>query len=235
MPAPWGALFRQGMGFVMNDQALKRREPAFSSPWPALVVPAVILIVYGAQALTVGPDTAAEAFGFSPDALGQGRWSGLLTALFVHASWSHAGLNALGALAFGAPVARWIGVRGLGPWIFFAFYLVCGVLGSLGFALVHPGATLMLVGASGAVSGLMGAASRMLGVRGPEFGLAPFTSSPVIGFAVGWIVVNALMALVGAPGLGVGAPIAWQAHLFGYAAGLLLIGPLLRLARSKAG
>jgi membrane associated rhomboid family serine protease len=41
------------------------------------------------------------------------------------------------------------------------------------------------------------------------------------------------MAEFGAPGLGMGGPIAWEAHLFGYAAGLLLIGPLLRVRRSN--
>jgi membrane associated rhomboid family serine protease len=217
----------------MNDQALKSREPAFNSPWPALVMPAVMVMAYALQGLVGGPGAAAQAFGFSPAALSQGRWSGLVTALFVHGSWSHVGLNALGALAFGAPVARWIGVRGLGPLIFFAFYLLCGVIGSLGFALVHPGATVMLVGASGAVSGLMGAASRMLGVPGPAFGLAPYASSTVIGVAVGWIIVNALIALFGVPGLGASGPVAWEAHLVGYAAGLALIGPLLGLRRRK--
>jgi len=221
------------MGFAMNDQAATGREPAFNSPWPALVMPAAILIAYPLQRLVGGPDGAAEAFGFSPAALGEGRWTGLVTALFVHASWSHVGLNAVGALAFGAPVARRIGVRGFGPLIFFAFYLVCGGLGSLGFALVHPGAPMLLVGASGAVYGLMGAASRMLGVRGPASGLAPFTSPTVIGLAVGCIIINALMAVVGVPGLTIGGPIAWEAHLFAYAAGLLLIGPLLALYRSR--
>jgi membrane associated rhomboid family serine protease len=219
------------MGFAMNDQALKSREPAFSSPWPALVAPAAILIAYALQGLLGGPEAAAEEFGFSPAALSQGHWAGLLTALFVHASWSHVGLNALGAVAFGAPVARWIGVRGVGPLIFFVFYLVCGVLGSLGFALLHPGATLVLVGASGAVYGLMGAASRMLGAASR---LAPFTSPTVIGMAIACIIVNVLMAVFGAPGLSVGGPIAWEAHLFGYAAGLLLIGPVIGLVRSKS-
>jgi membrane associated rhomboid family serine protease len=228
------AIIRHQMGFAMKDQALKAREPAFNSPWPALVMPVAILVAYAAQGLAGGRDEVAEAFGFSPAALGDGRWSSLLTAMFVHASWSHVGLNALGALAFGAPVARWIGVRGLGPLIFLTFYLLCGVLGSLGFALIHAGATVVLVGASGAVYGLMGAASRMLGVQGPASGLAPFSSPTVVGFAVGCIVINALMAVVGAPGLAVGGPIAWEAHLFGYASGLLLIGPLLRLRRSQA-
>jgi membrane associated rhomboid family serine protease len=220
------------MGFAMNNQALKAREPAFNSPWPALVMPVAMLIAYALQAVIGAPDAAVEAFGFSPDALGEGHWSGLLTALFVHASWSHVGLNALGALAFGAPVARWIGVRGFGPSIFFAFYLVCGVIGNLGFALVHTSATLV-VGASGAVYGLMGAASRMLGVRDPASGLAPFTSRTVMGFAVGCIIINLLMAVVGVPGVAIGGPIAWEPHLFGYAAGLLLIGPLLGLRRSN--
>jgi membrane associated rhomboid family serine protease len=211
----------------MNNEALKAHEPAFNSPWPALVIPATILLAYAVQVGSGDAVAADDVFGFSPAALGQGHWGGLITALFVHSGWIHAGLNALGALAFGAPVARWIGLRGFGPLMFFAFYLVCGVIGSLGFALVHPGATVVLVGASGAVSGLMGAASRMLGVRGPSFGLAPFRSPTVVGFAVGWVIVNALMAVFGVPGLGGQGPVAWEAHLFGYAAGLILIGPLL--------
>jgi membrane associated rhomboid family serine protease len=218
----------------MNDQVLGAREPAFNSPWPALVPPAAMVIAYALQGLAGGPGGAAEVFGFSPAALGQGHWSGLLTAMFVHAGWSHVGLNAVGALAFGAPVARWIGVRGWGPLIFFAFYLTCGVVGSLGFALGHPDARLVLVGASGAVYGLMGAASRMLGVRGPGSGLAPFASPTVIGFAVSCIVVNALLAVFGGGLVAVGAPIAWEAHLFGYASGLILIGPLLRLRSSSS-
>jgi len=218
----------------MNDHPPKAHEPAFNSPWPALLLPGALLVAYVLQGLAGGPEAAAEDFGFSPAALGEGRWLGLLTALFVHASWSHVGLNALGALAFGAPVARWIGVRGFGPLIFFVFYLVCGVLGSLGFALCHQGAPTILVGASGAVYGLMGAASRMLGLRGPESGLAPFVSARVIGVAVSCVVVNGLMALFGAPGMSGVGPIAWEAHLFGYAAGLLLIGPVIWLRRSQA-
>jgi membrane associated rhomboid family serine protease len=41
------------------------------------------------------------------------------------------------------------------------------------------------------------------------------------------------MALIGlAPGAG-GVAIAWEAHLFGYAAGLLLIGPVARIMRAR--
>jgi membrane associated rhomboid family serine protease len=108
---------------------------------------------------------------------------------------------------------------------FLVFYLVCGVLASLGYAAVHWGREVVLVGASGAISGLMGASSRLLD-RGPT--LAPFTSRTVVGMALAWGGVNVLMAF-GWIDVGAGAPIAWEAHLFGYAAGLLLLAPFDRL------
>jgi membrane associated rhomboid family serine protease len=42
--------------------------------------------------------------------------------------------------------------------------------------------------------------------------------------AVAWIIVNLVLAVFGFP-LAPGAPIGWEAHLAGYAAGLLLVGP----------
>jgi membrane associated rhomboid family serine protease len=125
-------------------------------------------------------------------------------------------------------------VDGLGATSFYGFYLVCGVLASLGFAAAHPGAQAVLVGASGAASGLMAATSRLM-TRGPE--LAPFTSPPVVGMAASWLGINLLIAALAhfgiaglTPGTG-GAPVAWEAHLAGYAAGLVLFGPLLRVVR----
>jgi membrane associated rhomboid family serine protease len=150
----------------------------------------------------------------------------LVTSLFAHGNWTHVGLNAVGALAFGAPVARFLSPRPAGVLLFFGFFLVCGALAALGFAAVHPESRDLLVGASGGVSGLMGAASRLI-ERRP--GLAPLLSPTVIGMAAGWLVVNLLMALFGLSLFTGGAPVAWEAHLFGYAAGLLLIWPVGRL------
>jgi membrane associated rhomboid family serine protease len=203
------------------------REPLLNAPWPLLAIAAVILGGYALQSLGGHPDAAMRAFGFSPADLREGRWSGLVTALFIHGGWAHAGLNALGALAFGAPVIRLFGLSARGVIGFFVFYMVCGVLGSLGFALVRWGSPDVLIGASGAISGLMGAASR-LADRGP--GLADFFSRTVIGMAVGWVVVNLLIAFTGLDVGQGGQPVAWEAHLFGYAAGLLLIGPLAAMA-----
>jgi membrane associated rhomboid family serine protease len=110
------------------------------------------------------------------------------------------------------------------------FFLLCGVLGSLGYGLLHSDGQAILIGASGGVAGLMGAASRMID---RPMGLSPYRSPTVMGMAAAWIIVNLLMALTGlAPGTG-GIAIAWEAHLFGYAAGLLLIGPAARVMRAQ--
>jgi membrane associated rhomboid family serine protease len=130
-------------------------------------------------------------------------------------------------LAFATPVARRMGLDASGGIIFFIFFLACGVLSNLGFALLDPRDTAPLVGASGAISGLMGAASRLL-IPGRR--LAPFTSAPVVGMAASWLIVNLVIAFIpwATPGAG-HAIVAWQAHLAGYAAGLVLISPTLRL------
>lgn len=202
------------------------RQPVFNAPWPALLLTAVILLSYGLQGM-FGSNALIAAFAFSPRDPGAGRLDTLVTALFLHANWAHALMNAAGALAFGTPVSRFMGDRGRGLLAFALFYLLCGALSSLGYGLLHPGGGALLIGASGAVSGLMGAAVRMIAGHGVP---GPFLSPPVIGMSLAWVAVNLIFAVVGfAPGLGEGA-MAWEAHLIGYAAGLFLIGPLGRLA-----
>lgn len=196
------------------------REPIFNAPWPPLLISAVIVGLYALQS-TAPLGAVVDRFGFSPAALAAGEWARLVTALFVHGTWTHALLNGAFALAFGAPVARFLGASPSGVIGFFVFYFGCGVLASLGHAAVHPGDATPLVGASGAVSGLMGAAARLIATRGERLG--GLTSPPVISMSVALLIVNMLLAVFGAPGSG-GMPIAWEAHLFGFAAGLFGIG-----------
>jgi membrane associated rhomboid family serine protease len=137
-------------------------------------------------------------------------------------------MNAAFAVAFGSPVARFFGLGGRGVGVLALFYVVCGVLANLAFAGVHPHEATPLVGASGAISGLMGAAARLIGGRGE---VGPMLSPPVLAIGAATIVANLLVAGTGlAPGLG-GSTIAWEAHLGGFLAGVLLIGPTARLAR----
>jgi membrane associated rhomboid family serine protease len=204
----------------------QQREPPFRGPWPVWTVAGLILLSYAVQDRLFDLAVAASRYGMSGLGLRQGRWSTLVSALFIHGSWGHAAMNAIGALAFGAPVARLLGLGLRGAAGFFLFYLACGVLGNLGYAAVHPNDAMPLVGASGAVSGLFGGASRLIEHR-PR--LSPFASRTVVASAAAWIVVNVILGLMHyAPGIG-DVQVGWEAHIAGYLSGVLLIAPFLRL------
>jgi membrane associated rhomboid family serine protease len=204
----------------------QQRERLINAPWPAITL-VVILVACFLVESAFGIDAVAGVLGFAPRDLTRGDWQPLVTSIFLHGGWMHLLGNAAFALAFATPVARRMGEDASGAVVFFLFFLACGVLANLGYAALDPRDTAPLVGASGAIAGLMGAASRLM-IPGRR--LAPFTSTPVIGMAASWILVNVLIAfsLVAAPGAG-HAIVAWQAHLAGYAAGLLLIAPALKV------
>jgi membrane associated rhomboid family serine protease len=174
--------------------------------------------------------------------LQHGRLLGLVGHIFVHASWPHVLINSVFILAFGVPVARAFGETAWGGVVFLLFFLICGALAALGFIAMADAQTWLLggadtdwslVGASGAASGLMGAAIRLMAARATareEGALGRLTSRMVVSATLGWIVINVVLGLTGlTPGAG-GAPVAWQAHIAGYFAGLLLIGIFGRLA-----
>lgn len=174
---------------------------------------------------------ASFALAFQPATLSTGGWwPGLLTSMFLHANWPHVLMNATGALAFGAPVARLLpGARGAATYL--AFYIACGLVAALGYGLVHPTSPGLVVGASGAVFGLMGAAIRLLGRRDGR--LRPLTDRRVVTIAAVLMAVNAGAGLIGlAPGMD-GLAIAWEAHAFGFVFGLLTIGFLVRFRRRR--
>lgn len=201
-----------------------RPEPVFNAPWPGLLAAASILVPH----LLLGGASDETLYGLAlvPARVVAGDPAGLLTSLFVHGGWTHALMNGVFALAFGAPVARFLGLGARGGVLFALFYMACGILAGLGYVAVHPSSINPLIGASGAVSGLMGAAARLMDRPGELSGLfAPRALS----MGLGWLIVNLVLAAVGGiPGFGTGL-IAWEAHLFGFAAGALLIGPFARL------
>ena len=204
------------------------REPVFNAPWQAVAVTVLIVGGYAVQRLAPA-DAVLGAWAFMPVNLTAQRWPTLITAIFLHGSWAHAMMNASFALAFSTPLARFFGPKVEGALLFFGFYLLTGVLANLGYAAVHPGGHALVVGASGAVSGLMGASARLIGGEGR---VGPIFSRAVLGMGGGWIAINLLLALVGGsllPGGGA-AGVAWEAHLAGFAAGVLLIGLFGRLA-----
>lgn len=204
----------------------QEREPLFNAPWPALLAAVAILGSYLLQGRVL-PLAVYEGFGFLPSDPSQGRWWTTLTVNFVHGGLAHAAMNAVGALAFGAASARYFGLGLRGGLVFFGFYFLSGVASTLGYGLLHRQDTTLLVGASGAVSGLFGGAARLLAGRGVP---GPLLSQPVLGMSAAWVIANLLIGFLGLWPGAAGAAVAWEAHVFGYAAGLLLIGPFGRLA-----
>ena len=153
----------------------------------------------------------------------------------LHATWTHLIVNSLWLLAFGPIVAR-----RFGNMLFLLFFLVCGVLAAIVYLAFNWGGALPVIGASGAISGLMAAALRMLPSQTPwavpgETPLAPLLARPLVVFTAVFVGINLVM---GVTGLGIGGEsglIAWQAHLGGFAAGLLLCGPFDRLRPRAVG
>ena len=159
----------------------------------------------------------------------------LLTYAFLHGSWTHVLLNTIWLVAFGPPVARRFGtVR------FLVFMAVAAVLSALAHWASAPMDFSPLIGASGSVSGLMGAATRFVFQPGAPLGPASFrrraaaeaapattlrevlTEPRARIFLALWLATNFIFGAF-AQTLGVSdMPVAWVAHLGGFAAGLVL-------------
>jgi len=79
-----------------------------------------------------------------------GEWWRMVTAMFLHASYLHIGLNMYSLYYVGSILESKIG-----RWQFLLLYLASGMAGSAGALLLSPGNP--TVGASGAIFGVMGA------------------------------------------------------------------------------
>jgi membrane associated rhomboid family serine protease len=89
-----------------------------------------------------------------------------------------------------------------------------------------------VIGASGGVSGLAAGAARIVGGEGGIGGLrSPF----VLSMGAAWVLTNLVVALVGGALIEGGSQIAWEAHLAGFAAGLVLLRPFAALATPRRG
>lgn len=209
----------------LRDPHAPPRQPMLNVPAPVITLTVILMLAFGLQ-LAFLSDAEILHFAVSRNALTAGRLDTLIIAQFLHVNLAHVLANAAFALAFGSPVARRLGRGWWGGLVFAGLYLSCGVLAWLGFAAVHTGGA-PAIGASGAVAGLMGASSRLLE---HPWRVAPMNSPGVLQLGGSWLLVNFILGLIGfVPGME-GASIAWEAHLAGFAAGLILIGPAVRLS-----
>jgi membrane associated rhomboid family serine protease len=175
-------------------------------------------------------------------------WS-FLTYSLLHANLSHIGFNVLWLLPFGSALARRFGAMR-----FFLFMAVTAIAGALAHLVTHEHAVAPMIGASASVSGAMAAAIRFAFVQGsflsfrrgdadaaahvPALSLTRALQNPrVLGFLAVWFGVNIIFG-IGSIAIGAdGASVAWQAHIGGFFAGLLLFSlfdPVPRIPRHVA-
>lgn len=165
------------------------------------------------------------------------RWWSLLTYGMLHSGTTHIVMNTIWLAVFGSPLARRLGATGL-----LAIIIVGTIAGALVHIFMHAGDVVPLVGASAGVSAATGAAARFVFSDGLRFGamanetyVRSLPALPLAGllqsrqaviFISLWFVTNWLFG----SGLVVfgndEASIAWEAHVGGFLAGLLMF-PLL--------
>jgi len=157
-------------------------------------------------------------------------FTSFVTYMLVHANYVHLLVNLIWMLAFGSAIAKRLGGRG-----FFGFSIFCGVAAAATHLALHFGEMIPVVGASGAISGQMAGAIRFLfGPRSPASGgridvqnqpLTPIWQTlkdgRILLFLAIWAGINLMFGLGYVNIDGAGEDIAWEAHLGGFAAGLL--------------
>lgn len=223
------------------------RQPAFNLPTVVTGLVAVLIAIHAGRVLLLGNTANAELilnFAFipvretSPGVLaavapwlpGARIWS-FLTYAFLHGSWGHVLLNSLWLVAFGAPV----GWRFRGP-RFLAYTAVGAIAGAAFHMAFNWYDATPMIGASAGISAVMAGACRFaFTTGGPMWSMhgtdayrrpaAPLLviarDGRVIAFVVIWFGINLVFGLTGGAGLSSGA-IAWDAHIGGFVAGLLL-------------
>ena len=226
---------------------VKTEEPIFNVPGPVLCFIGLMVAVHiGRSFLSPETDTwfvYAAAFiparyngelGLELPGGEVARYTSVVTHMFLHGDIVHLALNSLWLLAFGGAIAKRTGaVR------FFLFSFLCGAAGAGAFYIFNVGLFAPVIGASGAVSGLMGGTMRFLFPAIDTGGFRQLSEDPrsvrlmplgealadrrIQGASLAFVFIN-ILAIFGFGGAQNSAGIAWEAHLGGYAAGLLLFG-----------
>ncbi len=197
---------------------------AFNVPPITLGVAAVLVAVFGVLSFAPVPWTVSviEAFSvrpirvaiaFADPANGEPLMVALtlVTYALLHLDGMHIALIGGFLLAFGGMCER-----AFGPRRYVAILLVAALAGAAAKLALDWNAPVYMIGASGAVFGCMGAFIRLL-IGGPVHirrrGLTLLASL---------VVVNVIFTFAGPAIFGIDGRIAWDAHIGGFLAGLLL-------------
>jgi membrane associated rhomboid family serine protease len=236
------------------------REPILTLPGALTAYIALLAVIHLVRMLLPVDidDLVIEMFGFIPKrydstlldvtfpgGAGAKVWT-FVTYSLLHANLSHIGFNVLWLLPFGSALAR-----RFGAFRFFVFMAVTAVAGALAHLVTHEHAVAPMIGASASVSGTMAAAIRFAFVRGsflsfsrgdadaaarvPALSLTrALRDGRVLAFLAIWFGLNIIFG-IGSISIGAeGASVAWQAHIGGFFAGLLLFSLFDPIPRATA-
>src|SRR5262249_39410327 len=157
-----------------------------------------------------------------------------VTYSLLHANLTHIGFNVLWLLPFGSALARRFGALR-----FYLFMAATAAARALAHLITHQHAVAPMIRAFASVSGAMAAALRFAFVQGSFLSFSrgdadaaakvpalslwhALRNGRVIAFIAVWFGLNVIFGL-GSIAIGTeGASVAWQAHIGGFVAGLLL-------------
>jgi len=163
--------------------------------------------------------------------------STLITAMFLHGSWSHVIGNMWYLWIFGDNVED-----RLGHGRFVVFYLLCGIAAAFGQIVLDPQSTLPMIGASGAIAGVMGAyfvlypQSRVLTLI-PLIIFWEIIELPAIMLLGFWFLMQlfsagAIAVTASTGGAGSGG-VAFMAHVAGFVVGMIAVFVFRRRQRPE--
>ena len=138
------------MGGLIPLNDASRRATRFPIVTTAIIVVNVIVFLLELQN---GDAFVTKWSAIPADIFAGHRWITILTAMFMHASWSHIIGNMIFLWAFGPEIED-----AMGPFRYLAFYLIGGLVAMLAqIAANSSSATVPNLGASGAIAAVMGA------------------------------------------------------------------------------
>ncbi len=227
-----------------------QREPLFNVPTVIIVLLAVLTVIHGVRSELIDQeqdiwlliyfafiparyDSSVVLGGLLPGGVAADIWT-FVTYSLLHGSWMHLTVNSVWLLAFGSALARRFGTMR-----FLAFFAVTAAAGAAMHLLTNAGSQAPMIGASASISGAMAAAMRFAFQRGGPLGALRSTDDAafrvpalpltrvlsdarVLAFLAVWFGINILFGLGSHSITGGDESIAWQAHIGGFLAGLLL-------------
>jgi membrane associated rhomboid family serine protease len=229
------------------------REPVFLLPGSVTALIGVLVAIHLASTFVLNQDGLLQLvfwFAFQPLRIVAATadpalavpliWTPFSHAL-LHGGWEHLFVNVAWFAIFATPVARRYGA---GPML--AIFFISAAAGAALFAATTLYSGSYLIGASGGVAGLTGAAVRFIFqpvvvAQHPETGEQVIIGRRLTGladmwrdsrarfFILIWVVLNAAVPLLPLV-TGVQMSVAWQAHLGGFFAGILMVGLFERRA-----